>query len=67
MGIDSLPAVNHKADFADHTIKPAGDRAIVDAAVAMARTVIDLATTPGALNRIREEFENPPPPSKLKI
>lgn len=67
MGIDSLPAVNHQADFADHTIKPAGDRAIVDAAVAMARTVIDLATTPGALDRIREEFENPPPPSRLKI
>lgn len=57
MSIDSLPAVNHQADFAAHTITPKGDRAIVDAATSLAWTVIDLAATPGALERMRQEFE----------
>lgn len=44
IGIDSLPAVNHQPEFAAHTISPAGDKAIRDGALAMAWTVIDLAT-----------------------
>lgn len=67
IGIDSLPAVNHQADFTAHTIKPAGDKAIVDAATSMAWTIIDLATTPGAFDKAGEEFENPPPANYLKI
>jgi amidohydrolase len=43
LSIDSLPAVNHQPEFAAATITLAGDRALVDGAVAMAWTVIDLA------------------------
>ena len=60
MSIDSLPAVNHQAEFAAHCISPAGDRAVTDAATAMACTVIDLATTDGAFEQVRAEFEAAP-------
>lgn len=43
IGIDSLPAVNHQPEFAAHTVTPAGEKAIVDGAVSMAWTVIDVA------------------------
>lgn len=56
MSIDSLPAMNHQAEFTACTVKPAGDQAIVDAATAMAWTVIDLATADGAMSKVREEF-----------
>ncbi|MCA1840479.1 MAG: M20 family metallopeptidase [Actinomycetota bacterium] len=67
MGIDSLPAVNHQADFAAATITAAGDRAIMDAAKAMAWTLIDLATTDGAMDEVRERFANPPADTTLRI
>ncbi len=57
MSIESLPAVNHQAAFAAHCVGPAGDRAVLDAAKAMAFTVIDIATTPGALEEIRAGFD----------
>ena len=57
MSIDSLPAVNHQAEFTAHCVSEAGDRAVLDAAKAMAYTVIDLATTEGAFERAREEFD----------
>lgn len=63
MAIDSLPAVNHQAEFAAATVTPSGDKAIVDAATAMAQTVVDLVTTPGAMNKVAEEFASPPPVS----
>ena len=44
LGINSLPAVNHQRDFADHTITVDGERALRDGALAMAWTVADLAT-----------------------
>lgn len=44
LSIDSLPAVNHQREFAAHTITPPGERAIRDGALAMAWTIIDLAT-----------------------
>lgn len=44
LSIDSLPAVNHQPEFAAHTITEAGRLAIHDGALAMAWTVIDLAT-----------------------
>jgi hypothetical protein len=43
IGIGSLPAVNHQPEFAAHCVRPAADRAVLDAATAMAWTVIDAA------------------------
>ena len=43
LAIDSLPAVNHQAEFAEAAASPAADRALLDGAVAMAWTTIDLA------------------------
>ena len=67
MSIDSLPAVNHQAEFAAASISPAGDRAVVDAALVLASTVVDIATTPGAVDRLREEFAHPIPDSSLRL
>ncbi len=44
LGIGSLPAVNHQPEFAAHAVTPAADKAVLDGALAMAWTVIDLAT-----------------------
>ncbi len=44
LSIDCLPAVNHQKEFAAHTVTAQGEKAIVDGALAMAWTVIDLAT-----------------------
>jgi amidohydrolase len=43
MGIDSAPAVNHQAGFAAACVRPPADRAVVQGAVAMAWTMLDLA------------------------
>ena len=43
LGIDSLPAVNHQPEFTAAAASPAADRALLDGAVAMAWTTIDLA------------------------
>jgi len=53
IGIDSLPAVNHQPEFAAHCATPAADRAVVDAAVAMAWTAIDVAGDPTLSARLR--------------
>jgi amidohydrolase len=60
MSIHSLPAVNHQREFAAASVAPAGDRAVGDAALALAWTAIDLATLPGALDRVREDFAGRP-------
>jgi amidohydrolase len=52
IGIDSLPAVNHQPEFAAHCATPAADRAVVDGALAMAWTAIDLAATGGLRDRL---------------
>jgi amidohydrolase len=44
IGLNSLPAVNHQPEFTAHCITEAADRAIVDGALAMAWTAIDIAT-----------------------
>jgi amidohydrolase len=44
MGINSWPAVNHQPEFAQHCATPDADRALVDGALAMAWTCVDLAT-----------------------
>lgn len=61
MSINSHPAVNHQAAFAAHAVSPEGDRAVLDAALAIAWTAIDVVTDPGSLPRIRGDFENRSP------
>lgn len=43
ISIDCLPTSNHQPEFAAHTITPSGEKAIVDGALTMAWTVIDVA------------------------
>ena len=43
IGIDSLPAVNHQPEFAEHCATKAADQAVYDGALALAWTAIDLA------------------------
>ena len=44
IGIDSLPAVNHQPEFAAHCLSASADKAVLDGALAMAWTAIDMAT-----------------------
>jgi amidohydrolase len=44
IGIDSLPAVNHQPEFAAHCITPAAEKALLDGAIALAWTAVDLAS-----------------------
>jgi amidohydrolase len=53
IGIDSLPAVNHQPEFAAHCVTPAADRALVDGAIAMAWTAIDVAADASLNARLR--------------
>ena len=43
IGINSLPAVNHQPEFTAHCVTPDADKALVDGALAMAWTCIDMA------------------------
>ena len=43
IGIDSLPAVNHQPEFTAHCVTPAADKALVDGALALAWTGVDMA------------------------
>lgn len=52
IGIGSFPAVNHQKEFAAHCATEAADRAVVDGALAMAWTAIDLGTDAGACGRL---------------
>jgi amidohydrolase len=53
IGIESLPAVNHQPEFTAHCATPVADRAVLDGALAMAWTAIDLARDPAAVARLR--------------
>lgn len=53
IGIESLPAVNHQPEFTAHCATPVADRAVMEGALAMAWTAIDLATDPTASARLR--------------
>ena len=56
IGIDSLPAVNHQPEFTAAAASGAGDQSVLDGAVAMAWTAIDLASSDALRERlIREE------------
>jgi amidohydrolase len=52
---DGVPI--HTEEFAASARGPAGDRAVLDGAVAMAWTIADLWAAPGALAAARTEFE----------
>ena len=43
LGIDSLPAVNHQAEFAAASATAEADRAVLDGAILLAQTAIDAA------------------------
>ncbi|MGJ9411185.1 M20 family metallopeptidase [Aeromicrobium sp. CF4.19] len=43
IGIDSLPALNHQPEFAAHCVGPQAERALLDAATALAWTALDVA------------------------
>ncbi|MQA09024.1 MAG: amidohydrolase [Pseudonocardiaceae bacterium] len=47
IGINSLPALNHQREFADHCVGEDAELAIRDAATALAWTAIDVATKRG--------------------
>ena len=44
VGINSLPALNHQAEFAAACVGPQAEKAILDAATALAWTALDVAT-----------------------
>ncbi|NUR05676.1 MAG: M20 family metallopeptidase [Nocardioidaceae bacterium] len=44
VGIGSLPALNHQAAFAAHCVGPDAERALTDAATALAWTALDVAS-----------------------
>jgi len=44
IGINSWPAANHQPEFTEHCATEAADKAVIDGALAMAWTAIDLAT-----------------------
>ena len=52
IGIESLPAVNHQPEFTAHCATPVADRAVMDGALAMAWTAIDMATDASLRRRL---------------
>ena len=52
IGINSLPAVNHQPEFTAHCVTPDADKALLDGALAMAWTCIDMATIPEVRGRL---------------
>lgn len=54
LGLDCLPAVNHQPEFTAAAASANADRAVIDGAVAMAWTVIDIATDETERARLTE-------------
>jgi amidohydrolase len=42
IGIESLPATNHQPEFAAASVRAPADQAVIDAAIAMAQTIVDM-------------------------
>ena len=53
----------HTADFAGFAAGPEGDRAVLDAAKALASTVVDLWLRPDVLDEVRAAFDGRPSPT----
>lgn len=47
IGLGSFPVLNHQREFADHTVGPIAEQALLDGATALAWTAIDVARTSG--------------------
>jgi hypothetical protein len=52
IGIDSGSAVNHQPEFAAHCVTEAADKALLDGALALAWTAIDVAQDPALRDRL---------------
>jgi amidohydrolase len=52
IGIDAGGAVNHQPGFATAAAGPSADRAVVDGAIMLARTIVQLAETPAERDRV---------------
>ena len=52
LGLDSLPAVNHQPEFAAHCATPIADKAVIEGAVGMAWTAVDMAVTESVRERL---------------
>jgi metal-dependent amidase/aminoacylase/carboxypeptidase family protein len=53
LGLDSFPAVNHQPEFAAHCATPIADHAVMDGAIGMAWTTIDVAKDATLSARLR--------------
>ena len=53
IGLSSLPAVNHQPEFTAHCVGPTAERALLDGALALAWTAIDLAADDVLSGRLR--------------
>jgi amidohydrolase len=58
IGIDSLPAVNHQPEFAAAAASPAADRAAIEGALALALTVLDIASDGSARRRLIDHVQD---------
>ncbi len=56
IGIDSLPAVNHQPEFTAHCVTEAADKAIIDGALSLAWTAVDLATNAPVRGRLLDRI-----------
>ena len=56
IGIDSLPAVNHQPEFTAHCVTEAADKAIIDGALSLAWTAVDLATNAPIRERLLDRI-----------
>ena len=52
IGINSLPAVNHQPEFAEHCASAVADQAVYDGALSMAWTAIDIAQDDALRDRL---------------
>ncbi|MGA7522876.1 MAG: M20 family metallopeptidase [Acidobacteriaceae bacterium] len=52
IGINSLPAVNHQPEFTAHCVTADADKAVIDGALAMAWTCIDMAQNQPVRDRL---------------
>ena len=55
IGLGCYPVVNHQPEFAAHCATPVADQALVDGALAMAWTAIDLGTATAACDRLMQK------------
>lgn len=53
LSIDSWPAVNHQPEFTAAAKSPSADRAVMEGALAMANTIIEVALNPNLRARLR--------------